>query len=76
MNFAVGGTGVFDTSSINPNMTIQIDFFEQIIKDKVYTASALSNSVAYVSVAGNDYNHYLSFNGSVQVNQYLNHPCY
>ncbi|MED6226233.1 hypothetical protein PIB30_101537, partial [Stylosanthes scabra] len=59
INFAVGGTGVFDTE-IKPNMTTQIDFFEEIIKDKVYNASDLTNSLAYVSVAGNDYNYYLA----------------
>ncbi|OIV97160.1 hypothetical protein TanjilG_28911 [Lupinus angustifolius] len=66
MNFAFGGTGVFDTSFPFPNMTTQIDFLEQLIKDKVYTTSDISNSVAYISVAGNDYNHYLSTNGSIQ----------
>jgi len=67
MNFAYGGTGVFDTSSKNPNMTIQIDLFKQLIKENVYTASDLSRSVALVSVAGNDYNFYLARNGSIQV---------
>jgi len=67
MNFAYGGTGVFDTSSKNPNMTIQIDFFQELIKENVYTASDLSKSVALVSVAGNDYNFYLARNGSIQV---------
>ncbi|TKY53072.1 GDSL esterase/lipase [Spatholobus suberectus] len=66
MNFAFGGTGVFDTSSKNPNMTIQIDFFKQLIKENVYTTSDLSNSVALVSVAGNDYNHYMTTNGSIE----------
>ncbi|NP_001242541.1 GDSL esterase/lipase At5g03610-like precursor [Glycine max] len=66
MNFAFGGTGVFDTSSKNPNMTIQIDFFKQLIKENVYTASDLNNSVVYVSVAGNDYNFYLATNGSIE----------
>ncbi|XP_020205997.1 GDSL esterase/lipase At5g03610 [Cajanus cajan] len=66
MNFAYGGTGVFDTSSKNPNMTIQIDFFKELIKENVYTTSDLSNSVALVSVAGNDYNFYLATNGSLE----------
>ncbi|KAG4383795.1 hypothetical protein GLYMA_13G152950v4 [Glycine max] len=66
MNFAYGGTGVFDTSSKNPNMTIQIDFLKQLIKEHVYTTSDLNNSVAYVSVAGNDYNFYLATNGSIE----------
>ncbi|TKY53079.1 GDSL esterase/lipase [Spatholobus suberectus] len=66
MNFAFGGTGVFDTSSKNPNMTIQIDFFKQLIKENMYTTSDLSNSVALASVAGNDYNYYLATNGSIE----------
>ncbi|KAK7274704.1 hypothetical protein RIF29_15801 [Crotalaria pallida] len=63
VNFAFGGTGVFNTSSPAPNMTIQIDYFEQVIKDNVYTPSDISNSVAYVSVAGNDYVHYIETHG-------------
>lgn len=68
MNFAVGGTGVFDTSSSGPNMTTQIDSFKQLIKENVYTPLDLTNSVALVTVAGNDYNHYLATNGSLPVN--------
>ncbi|RYR71334.1 hypothetical protein Ahy_A02g005601 [Arachis hypogaea] len=35
----------FDTET-TPNMTTEIDFFEQLIKDKVYNASDLTNSLA------------------------------
>ncbi|XP_054794913.1 LOW QUALITY PROTEIN: GDSL esterase/lipase At5g03610-like [Prosopis cineraria] len=66
MNFAYGGTGVFNTSSPNPNMTVQIDFFEELIRDKVYTFADLCNSVALVSVAGNDYSFYLATNGTAE----------
>ncbi|KAK7392598.1 hypothetical protein VNO78_21041 [Psophocarpus tetragonolobus] len=66
MNFAYGGTGVFDTFSQNPNMTIQIDFFNQLIKENVYTTSDLYDSVAYVSVSGNDYAFYSIRNGSFE----------
>ncbi|KAI4300448.1 hypothetical protein L6164_033826 [Bauhinia variegata] len=66
MNFAFGGTGVFNTSSQYPNMTIQIDFFEQLIKNNVYTKTDLTPSVALVSVAGNDYSYYLLTNGSAE----------
>ncbi|KAI4300447.1 hypothetical protein L6164_033825 [Bauhinia variegata] len=66
MNFAYGGTGVFDTSTPAPNMTNQIDLFQQLIKDKAYTAADLSYSVALVSVAGNDYSHYINQNGSAE----------
>ncbi|KAK7274707.1 hypothetical protein RIF29_15804 [Crotalaria pallida] len=64
VNFAFGGTGVFNTTARAPNMTIQIDLFEQVIKDNVYTPSDISNSVAYVSLAGNDYVYYFLTNGS------------
>lgn len=70
MNFAFGGTGVFNTFVPLPNMTTQIDFLEQLIKDKVYTTLDLTNSVALVSVAGNDYGRYMLTNGS-QVNNYF-----
>lgn len=67
MNFAFGGTGVFETLNPGPNMTTQINFFHQVIKDKVYTASDINNSVALVSVAGNDYTRYGATNGSTEV---------
>ncbi|MED6161601.1 hypothetical protein PIB30_062374 [Stylosanthes scabra] len=66
MNFAVGGTGVFDTSTPGPNMTTQIQLFQQLIHDGIYTASDLTNSVALVSVAGNDYSHHLATHASPQ----------
>uniref|UniRef100_A0A2C9V886 GDSL esterase/lipase n=1 Tax=Manihot esculenta TaxID=3983 RepID=A0A2C9V886_MANES len=66
MNFAYGGTGVFDTLVPEPNMTTQIDFFQQLIKDKVYNYFDLQSSVALVSVSGNDYNTYIATNGSAQ----------
>ncbi|KAK2401048.1 GDSL esterase/lipase [Trifolium repens] len=58
--------GVFDTSSSGPNMTAQIDIFNQLIQENVYTLSDITRSIAYVSVAGNDYNHYLATNGSLR----------
>ncbi|CAF1729395.1 unnamed protein product [Brassica napus] len=54
MSFAYGGTGVFDTYANYPNMTAQINLFEQLLGN-VYSPSDLSSSVALVSVAGNDY---------------------
>ncbi|KAG6638047.1 hypothetical protein I3843_10G008200 [Carya illinoinensis] len=48
MNFAYGGTGVFDTA-FSPNMTVQIDFFEQLLKDNVFTAKDLESSVMNAS---------------------------
>lgn len=66
MNFAYGGTGVFDTLVAFPNMTTQIDFFQQLIKECVYTEQDLQQSMALVSVAGNDYTTYLARNGSLE----------
>ncbi|KAI9090589.1 hypothetical protein K1719_028442 [Acacia pycnantha] len=66
MNFAFGGAGVFDTDIGIPNVTTQIDYLEELIKHKVYTSADLTNSVALVSVAGNDYTHYVATNGSFQ----------
>ena len=67
MNFAYGGTGVFDTFSSGPNMTTQIDSFNQVIQKNVYTLSDITNSIAYVSVAGNDYYDYMAIDGSLLV---------
>ncbi|GAV75292.1 Lipase_GDSL domain-containing protein, partial [Cephalotus follicularis] len=66
INFAYGGTGVFDTLIPAPNMTTQIRFFQHLLKDKVYTKHDLRSSVALVSVAGNDYAAYILRNGSLE----------
>ncbi|CAN0880010.1 GDSL esterase/lipase At5g03610 [Linum grandiflorum] len=66
MNFAFGGTGVFDTLTPEPNMTTQIDLLQQMVSQKTYSAMDLHNSVALVSVAGNDYSTYLATNGSLE----------
>ena len=55
MSFAYGGTGVFDTYVNYPNMTAQINYFEQLLGNVYSPPSDLSSSVALVSVAGNDY---------------------
>lgn len=59
MNFAYGGTGVFDTDVKQPNITSQIDFFKDLIAAKVYTKTDLLSSIAFLSVAGNDYANFL-----------------
>ncbi|XP_057978778.1 GDSL esterase/lipase At5g03610-like isoform X2 [Malania oleifera] len=66
MNFAYGGTGVFDTLVLDPNMTTQIDFLQQLIGDSFFAASDLKSSVALVTLAGNDYGAFLAANGSSQ----------
>ncbi|XP_039066154.1 GDSL esterase/lipase At5g03610-like [Hibiscus syriacus] len=67
MNFAYGGTGVFDTLVPEPNMTAQIDFLQQLLNDSVYSKRALKTSVALVSLAGNDYSNYLATKSSATV---------
>lgn len=67
MNFAFGGTGVFDTLVALPNMTTQVDFLQELLSNKVYTWPDLQSSVALVSIAGNDYGAYLARGGSSQV---------
>lgn len=67
MSYAFGGTGVFETLYPGPNMTTQINFFQKAIQDKVFTTSDITQSVALVSVAGNDYTRYTATNGSIQV---------
>ncbi|XP_031499325.1 GDSL esterase/lipase At5g03610-like [Nymphaea colorata] len=66
MNFAFGGTGVFDTLVSLPNMTTQIDLFQQLIDEGEYQEWELGSSMALVSVAGNDYSAYLARNGTMQ----------
>ncbi|GKV49111.1 hypothetical protein SLEP1_g55878 [Rubroshorea leprosula] len=59
MNFAHGGTGVFDTLVKEPNMTVQIDIFQRLVEKKVFKEEYLNSSIALVSVAGNDYSAYV-----------------
>ncbi|KAF6165993.1 hypothetical protein GIB67_012890, partial [Kingdonia uniflora] len=66
MNFAYGGTGVFNTLVPEPNMTAQIDLFQQVISTGVYTKHDLKSSIVLVSVAGNDYTTYNARNGSAK----------
>lgn len=67
MNFAYGGTGVFNTLVPAPNMTTQIDFFQELIKVSVFNAQDLNSSVALVTLAGNDYAFYQTLNNSAEV---------
>ncbi|CAA7060020.1 unnamed protein product [Microthlaspi erraticum] len=57
MNYAYGGTGVFKTfNNPLPNMTTQIDYFQKVLAaGNIYSTSNLHSSLAFVSVAGNDY---------------------
>ncbi|KAK9911997.1 hypothetical protein M0R45_035873 [Rubus argutus] len=64
INFAYGGTGVFQTLISAPNMTTQIDFFQQLLEEKLYTKSDLDSSIALISLAGNDYAAYFLKTGN------------
>ncbi|CAI9759813.1 unnamed protein product [Fraxinus pennsylvanica] len=67
MNFAYGGTGVFNTLVDQPNMTAQINFFQQLVQENVYTRNNLSSSsIVLVSLSGNDYGTYFAKNGSLE----------
>ncbi|KAK4801137.1 hypothetical protein SAY86_021624 [Trapa natans] len=71
MNFATGGTGVFDTVFPGPNMTTQIDLFQQLIEMKAASiSSGLNSSIALVALSGNDYPSYLARNGSISVKRW------
>lgn len=67
MNFAYGGTGVFDTLGGGPNMTTQINMFQRLIQEGVFSMGDLQNSMALVAVSGNDYTTYQARNGTLNV---------
>ena len=70
MNFAHGGTGVFNTLVMDPNMTIQIDLFQNLVNNAVFTHMDLKSSLALVTLAGNDYTSYYVRGGTLQVVSY------
>ncbi|KAK7268414.1 hypothetical protein RIF29_21112 [Crotalaria pallida] len=55
INFAYGGTGIFKTLVDGPNVTTQIDSFEQLLKQNVYNKSDLDSSVVLLNAGANDY---------------------
>ncbi|GLJ19749.1 hypothetical protein SUGI_0357800 [Cryptomeria japonica] len=54
INFAVAGSGVFDTYGF-PKLGTQVGFFKDIIRSQKYRYNNLNHSVALVTVMGNDY---------------------
>ncbi|XP_010244363.1 PREDICTED: GDSL esterase/lipase At5g03610-like [Nelumbo nucifera] len=66
INFAYGGSGVSQTLFPVPNMTVQINSFQQLIQKGLYTKKDLYSSVALVSLVGNDYAAYLTRNGTAE----------
>ncbi|KAI9118813.1 hypothetical protein K1719_010258 [Acacia pycnantha] len=67
MNYAFGGTGIFNTTlGEGPNLTTQINSFQNLIQQNVYTRHDLKSSVALVNAGGNDYVTFLATNGSLK----------
>lgn len=62
---------MFKTLVDQPNLTTQIDFFQQLVDKSVYMIPDLKSSIAIVTVSGNDYSAYLARNGSLQVKQFV-----
>ncbi|VFQ62842.1 unnamed protein product [Cuscuta campestris] len=65
MNFAYGGTGVFETGVEGPKMGAQIKSLGQLVRRNVYTRQDLSSSLALVTSAGNDYLTFLLDHGNL-----------
>ncbi|GLJ55987.1 hypothetical protein SUGI_1201940 [Cryptomeria japonica] len=59
MNFASGGTGIFDTVPGLPNATAQIEQLQDLVKNGVYSATSLASSLVLFSISGNDYGFYV-----------------
>ena len=74
MNFAYGGTGVFNTFVNQPNMTTQIDYFQQFVHQKKILLN--SSSIAILSVAGNDYATYFTSNHTLKVTSLIIFKCF
>ncbi|MED6149146.1 hypothetical protein PIB30_059658 [Stylosanthes scabra] len=63
INFAHGGTGVFDTNIDGPNLTAQIDNFEQLIQQNLFTKRDLEVAYVLVNAGANDYTTHIKTNG-------------
>ncbi|MQL76086.1 hypothetical protein Taro_008488 [Colocasia esculenta] len=68
MNFAVGGSGVFDGLFFQDNLTVQIDHFQAQVDEGVFSDLDLARSTAVVCIAGNDYMFYEEAGGTLEVN--------
>ncbi|WOL18807.1 GDSL esterase/lipase [Canna indica] len=58
MNFAVAGSGVFDTGNFQRNLAAQINEFQAQIDAGVFSKCDIKASAALVAVSGNDYLHF------------------
>ncbi|CAL9083001.1 unnamed protein product [Musa acuminata var. zebrina] len=58
MNFAVSGSGIFDTGNFQRNLSVQIDEFQSQIDAGVFSEHDIKFSVALIVASGNDYMHF------------------
>ncbi|KAE9589850.1 hypothetical protein Lal_00021556 [Lupinus albus] len=69
INFAYGGTGFFKTLVDGPNVSVQINSFEQLIQQNVYSKSDLETSLVLLNSGANDYTTFALKNTSLQAIQ-------
>ncbi|MED6149148.1 hypothetical protein PIB30_059660 [Stylosanthes scabra] len=73
INFAHGGTGVFDTHVDGPNLTAQIDFFEELIQSNLFTKEDIHYSYVLVNAGANDYTTHIRTAGFFGSSDILNY---
>ncbi|KAE9619285.1 putative triacylglycerol lipase [Lupinus albus] len=72
VNFAHGGTGVYQTRVDGPNLAVQIDSFEQLIKQNVYSKVDVKSSIVIVNAGANDYITFILRKGNIfGINDYI-----
>ena len=67
INFAFGGSGVFQTASFCPNVSTQIDQLQGVINNGLVSQELINASIALVLINGNDYSKYIATNGTAEV---------
>ncbi|KAE9619291.1 putative carboxylesterase [Lupinus albus] len=73
INFAYGGTGIFKTLVDGPNLTVQIESFEQLIKQNVYSKSDVESSTFLVNAGANDYTTFILKNKNIfEIAKFMN----
>ena len=60
VNFAFGGSGVFPTSPLYPNVSTQINQFKDLLQKSIISNTAIKSSIALLVIARNDYFAYAS----------------
>ncbi|KAJ4824225.1 hypothetical protein Tsubulata_022743 [Turnera subulata] len=59
MNFAYGGSGALPDAWENRTVALQTNTFLEVLDERVFTEDDLKNSVAVLSLIGNDYTRYV-----------------